>query len=354
MPEHILVSPLGFAPGAVSGVYFALKKQGIPVGKVISVGTRHDAVRDAAGMLETLFRRVGDVIYKPCYIDATDLRGREQDASGPFAARMGLYIDRARNADQAVHVAVTGGRSGMGALAALAAQLYRADHLYHLWVDEEIERLGITEARSDPMNRYINPTVEDGLWELVSLPFTDLSHITEQARKHRSEGELPEDWSADRLVGQGPAMLEALAHYVPAGLSIASARELLSLISQWRDQVEWITEDTPGEAAETSPTIEEDAQNRIWRRALSILYTAGALDDTTRGDLRDLMRDSIADPYSKRVLENAKEADDLGPFVWLAENKDGISALTSLITATTTVGALVLELVALWLQMGAP
>jgi hypothetical protein len=174
--EHTLISPLGFAAGAVSGVYFALERQhGLKVDHVITVGTAHAYVRNAAEILETLFRRVDGVDYKPCYIDAIDLKGPERDASGPFAARMGLYIDRARDAGQTVHVAVTGGRSGMGALAALAAQLYRANWLYHLWVDEDIEREGIAKATPDPENRYVNPTVENGLCELVSLPFADLS-----------------------------------------------------------------------------------------------------------------------------------------------------------------------------------
>jgi hypothetical protein len=355
MTEHVLVSPLGFAPGAVSGVYFALEKyEKLSMDKVITVGTRHDAVRDAAAKLETLFRRVGGVTYEACYIDATDLKGREQDASGPFAARMGLYVDRAHRAEQTVHVAVTGGRSGMGALAALAAQLYRADHLYHLWVDEEIERLGIIEARPDPKNRYVNPTVEDDLCELVSLPFTDLSQITEAAKEYRSQGESPANWAASRLVGEGPPMLEAVANYVPAGLSIASAQELLSLVEQWRDQVEWIAKDVPDETVEALPTIDEKDQNIIWRRALSILYTAGALDDATRADFRDLMRDSIAEPYSQRALDKAGEADDLGPFEWLVENKDGIAVLTDMVTASVTVGTFVLKVVSLWLEMGAP
>lgn len=422
MTEHVLVSPLGFAPGAVSGVYFALKEyQDLAVDKVITVGTGHDAVRDASAKLETLFRCVGNVTYKSCYIDATDLRGQERDASGPFAARMGLYVDRAHRAEQTVHVAVTGGRSGMGALAALAAQLYQADHLYHLWVHEEIERLGIIEARPDPQNRYINPTVEKGLCELVDLPFANLSGLVKDVQ--HSPTELSEHW-VDLVGEKAPIALDTLTGYVPPGLSLRSARELLGLSEQWYFQeetppagqvdpyyryevglsrlrsridqghsryVELLTYeqrlrenltnvrlygDTSDRRAERTEIIHHLneialfvlkepfndlcvsepglSQEQIWLRTLSILYSAGALDDTSRADLRDLMRDSIADPYSQQVLNETKESDDLGPFKWLAENKDGVSVLTDMLTACVTVGTFVLQAVTLWLKMGAP
>jgi hypothetical protein len=236
MTKHVLISPLGFAAGAVSGVYFALKEhQNVPVEKVITVGTCHDDVRNASAKLKTLFQLVGGVEYKSCYIDAIDLKGPERDASGPFAARMGLYIDQARKAEQTVHVAVTGGRSGMGALAALAAQLYHANHLYHLWVDEEIERNGIAKASSDPQNKYVNPTVEDGLCELVALPFANLSKLMEEVQ--RSPTELSEQW-ADLMAERAPVALDTLTGYVPPGLSLRSARELLGLGEQWQVQEE--------------------------------------------------------------------------------------------------------------------
>jgi len=350
MTEHILVSPLGFAAGAVSGVYFALEKQGMKMDQVITVGTGHSYVRNAAAILETLFRRVGEVNYKPCYIDAVDLRGRERDASGPFAARMGLYIDQARQAEQKVHVAVTGGRSGMGALAALAAQIYRANYLHHLWVNEEIEREGIARAEPDPENRYVNPTVENGLCELVSLPFTNLSKLVDEVQRYREGAQPTADWSASRLMGEAPAMLEALTHYVPAGLSLNSARELLGLIGEWRSQVEWISEDAPDQMIKV-PTVDETKQKEIWQRALAILYTAGALDDDSRERLRGLMRDSIADDYAQRSIDRAREKDDLGFFKWLAGNKDALTVLVALIGLGANVGTFVLKGLELWMKV---
>jgi len=352
MTGHVLISPLGFSPGAVSGVYFALEQKDIKINQVITVGMAHQGVRDAAATLDALLRRVGGVAYKACYIDAEELRGAVQDASGPFAARVGLYIDRARRAGQTVHVAVTGGRSGMGALAALAAQIYRAHHLYHLWVDEEIERGGAdpTRVRPDPENPYVNPTIKGkDAWNLVPLPFVDLSSWIEDAEKYRQSGQVPEGWTADRLVGEGQPMFEALSHYVPAGLTIAMAQELLGLIAEWRENVEWIAEDDPTTAMSIGK-IDRAAQEAIWHRALSILYTAGALDDESRESLRRLMGESIAGDYAQRSVDKAREKDDLGFFKWLAANKDVLTMLATLIALGPSVGTFVLQSIELWMK----
>jgi hypothetical protein len=417
MTEHVLISPLGFAAGAVSGVYFALKEQGVAVDKVITVGTRHDDVLSAAEILERLFRRVGDVDYKPCYIDAIDLKGRERDASGPFAARMGLYIDQARKAEQTVHVAVTGGRSGMGALAALAAQLYRADHLYHLWVDEEIELHGIARAEPDPENKYVNPTIEPGLCELVALPFANLSKLVEAVQS--SPTELPERW-AELVAEKAPIALDTLTGYVPPGLSLRSARELLSLSERWHVQGEASEErrsdvyyryeiglrrlrgemdqrypryldlliyeqrlgeniaearlygDTPTRSAERSEVIHRLnelalsalnesfndlcdsmpvlSRERIWQRTISVLYSAGAMDDAGCRPLRESMDRDVTGDYGKRALKKASQGDDLGLFKWLTENEEALTALSRLVATGASVGTFVLKGIELWLK----
>jgi hypothetical protein len=308
----------------------------------------------------------------------------------------------------------------MGALAALAAQLYRADHLYHLWVDEEIERKGITEARPDPKNRYVNPTVGEGLCELVPLPFTDLSHLVDEVKKRHETP--PADWSADRMVGDPPVVFHTLTQYIPAGLSLPSARELWGLIEQWREQVdEWIYKDapldvyypyeiglrrlldqlgrhhpryaevlvyqqrllenidktrlhgdTPTRNSERSEivlqlnrfalstldvsfnnlysSIAPMSQEHIWQLMLSILYTAGALDDAGRGRLRDLERDGIADDYAQQSVDKAREGDDLGPFQWLAENEETLTMLSKLVASGASVGTFVRKGLELWMK----
>lgn len=307
MSEHVLISPVGFSPGAVSGVYFALEKQGIQVNQVITVGTRHNDVRKATGTLKALFRKVDGLVYKDCYIYEKELN---QKASGPFAARMGLYISHARQAGQTVHIAVTGGRSGMGALAALAAQIYRADRLYHMWVREDIEREGARPNQPPTLdNICLNPTIQDGVWDLVRLPFTDLSGWLEDAEKYRASGRFVENWTAGRLVDEGPAMLKVLASYVPAGLTIEATQEILSLTAEWREKVEWISPQDPTQKV-VHGKIDRAAQEAIWQRALAILYSAGMADDESLKTLRDLWKDSVSDTFVQRKLAEAMERDD--------------------------------------------
>jgi hypothetical protein len=419
MTQNVLISPLGFSAGAVSGVYFALDQVGVHIDRVVTVGTLHDRVKDAAELLDRLFRRVGSVDYKACYIAAMDLRGREQEASGPFAARMGLYIDGARKSKQTVHVAVTGGRSGMGALAALAAQIYRADHLYHLWVNEKIEREGTVKATPDPNNPYVNPTVEDGLCELVPLPFADLSQLVEVVRRHRANRPIPEGWSSGRLIGTGPDTLDALGHYVPAGLPFALGTQIhqiaqmldvqeCGLLQENRTRWLMILEERFNEEElrtlcfhlkvdyDSLPAAGKDYKAReliqhlerreslqrllevgeeirpdiawrgpatiaasrlgaldlspqeAWRFALSILVTAGALDEEGQKELARLMNESIGDRRARHRLEKAAEKDDLGPLAWWKAHQEYVLPL---IDTGTAVATFVLGLVELWAQV---
>jgi len=130
----------------VSGVAFALWR-GVsegdniihyPINRVATVGTSHSEVREAAQCLQPLFAAEG-IEYHAEFITQEELKGNDQSVSN-FVTRLGDLFDRYR--DEKLHIAVTGGRSGMGALAALAASLYGADFLWHLWVPETIEAKG--------------------------------------------------------------------------------------------------------------------------------------------------------------------------------------------------------------------
>ena len=54
--SNVLVSPLGKSPGAVSGVYFALKAEGIKIDTVFTIGTRDREVLEARGYLQKIFK----------------------------------------------------------------------------------------------------------------------------------------------------------------------------------------------------------------------------------------------------------------------------------------------------------
>lgn len=70
---NVLLSPLGFAPGAVSGLYHALEREEeIRIGRVITISTTHSQVKAAARVLERHFDSLG-VAYHPQYIDDAEL-----------------------------------------------------------------------------------------------------------------------------------------------------------------------------------------------------------------------------------------------------------------------------------------
>lgn len=244
MKRHVLISPLGRSPGAVSGVYFGLEDLGVKVDEVITVGTADAGVKKAGTVqLRSLFGEEGGVVYRPRFMADEELRGGEDDIS-PFAARMGLYIEQARDDGSVIHVAVTGGRSGMGALAALAAQLYGADHIWHLWVAPEIEKGGTVDKLRFPYSRrnlYLNPTVEKGkegeaLWELVELPLVDLTWLHGPIREYvqtgavSDAGALPRDVPADEGAGESSddrsKYLVALRKFLMAHFNLSELQTL--------------------------------------------------------------------------------------------------------------------------------
>ncbi len=191
----VLISPLGRSPGAVSGVYFALKTQlGVEIEQVVTIGTSHIDVKSAASnYLTPLFSRVG-VKYDPIHILPIDLRGRRDVI--PFVVMTELSIKNALEAGNRVHMAITGGRSGVGALATLAVNLYGADRLWHLWVRQDIEEggavdklYGTTDAAAMVSSPFLNPTVEDGASTLVELPFLNLGSLHDVLWDLRHAGE---------------------------------------------------------------------------------------------------------------------------------------------------------------------
>ncbi len=322
MCEHVLVSPLGFSPGAVSGLAFALIKAYYPISRVITLGTSHPDVRSAANYLKNLFDEEEDMEYEPCFISAKELRETD-DSTNTFVSKMGLALESARPGENIVHVGVTGGRSGMGALAALATNLYGAEHLWHFWVAEEIERGGRLQDLRPPFtrdNRYLNPTVEDGLYELVELPFVDLRPLHDLIWEYHKNGTVPLDTPLTRLLRQG--QFRRLQDVFPAGMTISSADELIALIQQY-------------------PDLDRLEQRKADVRLGHILENAGMADEATTDRLLRLMEAGLP---GERVLILAAEAEDrTGFWQWLQEHQD-------LIKAGSTVTGVMLKGLEIWLK----
>ncbi len=181
MTDIVLISPLGYSPGAVSGVYFALQRQGKTVRKVVAISTADEKVRKAADYVRLALPE--DVAFEPILLPSPDFYGGKK-ATMVYQRIFAWQVRQAHQEHLAVHVAVTGGRSGMGATAALVAQFFGAEALWHLWVRSDIERGGTVDdlpplfsPDEAAKNIYLNPTLEEGAWELVAVPFVDLHTV---------------------------------------------------------------------------------------------------------------------------------------------------------------------------------
>lgn len=174
MAEDILISPLGRSPGAISGMMFALNTlENVQITQVVTVGTYHEDVISSQAALYELFDPLG-IDYQTYTIDEHDFSG--ELSAQQFVTHIGVAMAAAQDAGRPVHVAVTGGRAGMGALAALAASLYGADHLWHLWVPEDAARQGEIDKLPRPLSPThpsINP-VPAGHFAVIPLPFINL------------------------------------------------------------------------------------------------------------------------------------------------------------------------------------
>jgi hypothetical protein len=371
MTTHVLISPLGRSPGAVSGLYYALRdrtEEPVEVTEVITVGTSDRWVQAAARVLEELFKYERTQGHQPTYraehITATDLRGVERDI-GPFVARLGRRIEQARNAGFIVHVGVTGGRSGMGALAALAAQLYGASHLYHLWVDEEIEKKGqmgqdLPRMGAHPSNPLLKPRLkrdEPDLaadeYELVGLPFFDLSPLHEVIRRYLTKKEVPDVNSPlyPLFVTHGMGRLRQV---FPAPLTIAQADRLLEVAAEWFRLKKRLDAAEPLRPSDqtaylTEKRAVEKARHQILLEVGRILQDAEITDASTSTQVVELVRSGGDWSELLALTEKAKQ-DGAGWLQWFRKNKDGITTALAVAGTGINAGTFLLKALELWLK----
>lgn len=314
---NVLISPLGRSPGAVSGVYFALKAKGYQVEKVVTVGTSHPAVMQSSQhYLKPLFAALG-VEYHAVHLPGLDLKHGNRVVM-PHASMMGLEIENARAAGGDVHVAVTGGRSGMGALAALAAQFFGASYLWHLWVPAEIETEGDVEqlagliSTEDLLNSpVLNPTLAgDEAHDLISLPFSDLSGLKKLLTHYAATGKLPDAASLAMTVFLQDAGLsvERLRQVYPAGATFADMEDYFALVNRY-----W---------QESDPRKRENTLVEIgaWMQRTGIIESE---------DRENLMLLLAANGSVDDLLKMVKK-DATGIWGFLKENKDQMGILVSI------------------------
>lgn len=191
----ILLSPIGRSPGAVTGIYYALSEQKPPVAidAVVLISTTMPRVLEAARIVQQTIG--GDKVH------IFRLRGGEQPSHDftdettilDFIHQVNAVLNHAREAGNDVYIGISGGRSSMGALATLSAYVYGAAGVFHLWVDEEIERQGdIDRLPALPTQRASILRPPPDKRKLIAIPLAPFDQLWSRERLDQFLVEQPE------------------------------------------------------------------------------------------------------------------------------------------------------------------
>jgi hypothetical protein len=138
---RVLLASLGHSPGAVTGLYYALAREGKPATRVVTFAPSDQDTRDAAGICEDEFRQLG-VPYTNHFLDLEDIA--DDGDAREFKAAFASLLQESLHSGAEVLAGITGGRTIMGALMTIVAQTSAPEQvtLYHLDVDSDIEEDG--------------------------------------------------------------------------------------------------------------------------------------------------------------------------------------------------------------------
>jgi len=144
-----LIAPLGHAPGTVTTAFYALQERGFGVmDRLITVTTSSRKAADAEQLIAEELKRWkesgGRVEYVRERIEAEDLDDLQYaNATALFQGKIVEILHRERQQpDNEIYVSIAGGRKSMSALTAVAAVLYDADMIFHIYVNDDLERHG--------------------------------------------------------------------------------------------------------------------------------------------------------------------------------------------------------------------
>ena len=174
-----LIAPLGRAPGAVTGLYHALKQSGVPIDYVRTISTSERQVTRAVKVVKEELTRQGMTDYQDAAIGAEEF-AREQDVI-EFKAAVSQQLAEARLRGDAVAISITGGRTVMGALLTLVSQMEAPAEsvLYQFSVPDSIEEDGrmpsFDNQREERKQQILRPKeFFPNQCHLIAVPFSRL------------------------------------------------------------------------------------------------------------------------------------------------------------------------------------
>jgi CRISPR-associated protein Csx14 len=181
--KRLLIATLGTSPAVITEALDLLKEEGCVIDGVKLLMTQdHDVQSSFEILAEHIPSHYKIRWIHPVYTDQhTDVDSTEAAVGFLEAASQELRMASSNGYD--AYVCLAGGRKIMSSLLALAAQLFGAARLFHVWVPEWTANEGhvskLVDSRNDPdkINRLLHPPAEpDSQYRprLVDLPFVGL------------------------------------------------------------------------------------------------------------------------------------------------------------------------------------
>jgi hypothetical protein len=140
--RRVLIASLGRSPGAVTGLYHSLTQTGTPIDAVRTVSTSEFQVQRAVKVVRDDLKNQGLEDYADVCIGPADITD-DRDAQ-EFKSAFAHLLAEAREAGDEVVIGIAGGRTVMGALLTIVAQMEAPEgsYLYQLSVPDAVEEDG--------------------------------------------------------------------------------------------------------------------------------------------------------------------------------------------------------------------
>jgi hypothetical protein len=334
MSKGVVVSPIGLSPGAVTGLAITLMSVAkYDVSRVVTVGTSYPGVIGTAQIVGDLLRELR-IEHDARHITQVELR-QDDGSTEAFMIAIGQALEAAHSDGNIVHVGVTGGRSGMGALASLATNIYGADHLWHLWVTEEIEQNGRYDKLPRPYtlaeNKYLNPTLAKDEHELVELPFLSLRPYRPVLRQYY--GRYVDAMRQGHPVEIPPTITPLIEMLMELGVG--------RLADIYPPQLPIKAADRIVEISQTYTQASTEEQSALMDELILMLGNYQVFDPDTVRRLKQMVRSGVSGSDTFRII--ARDKDKTGFIKWLRDHKDEVGLSLDAFGVLVSTAALYLQ-----------
>ncbi|TEU18855.1 MAG: DUF4062 domain-containing protein [Anaerolineales bacterium] len=178
--RRVLIASLGRSPGVVTGLYHALTQTGTAIDAVRTVSTSEFQVQRAVKAVRDDLRNQGMEDYVDVCIGPTDITN-DRDAR-EFKSAFARLLAEAQDAGDEVAIGIAGGRTVMGALLTIVAQMEapQGSYFYQLSVPDAIEEDGrfpqFSRLPPDRQREVLRPMADFmDQCRLVKIPFALIS-----------------------------------------------------------------------------------------------------------------------------------------------------------------------------------